>query len=91
MHCPPAVVDAAHILQHLDDTQIEEGAENEVRAPGSRAVHLRVLPGIALCTSAALPLPMLAAAHRPACTDAVSNLPRWRRLWSRLPLPTAFC
>ena len=29
------VVDAKHVLQHLDDQQIEEGAENEVRGSGS--------------------------------------------------------
>lgn len=39
----PAVVDAAHILQHLDDTQIEEGAENEARSRGRCSA--RRLPG----------------------------------------------
>lgn len=35
-----AVVDAAHILQHLDDTQIEEGAENEARYRRTALAHL---------------------------------------------------
>jgi G3E family GTPase len=42
------VVDAKHILKHLDDTQIEEGAENEVsachRKPLSRAAADLLLP-----------------------------------------------
>ena len=34
------VVDAKHVVQHLDDTQIEEGAENEVSGSPQRAPHL---------------------------------------------------
>ena len=42
------VVDAKHVLQHLDDQQIEEGAENEVtvgaaqRAPLMQCAQLQL-------------------------------------------------
>ena len=34
------VVDARHILQHLDDTQIQEGAENEVCYTHKHRLHV---------------------------------------------------